>query len=257
VVYEIGPRIAYFGKIKGPNLLYWAPDDIKRKDWKLYGGHRVWLTRPYADESEDTYFSDNEICTVEQKDSVITFTAPICKFNNMIRSMEVTILENGKFKVKNRIKNGGDLIYSGGVWSPTNVNAKGRKMIVPLGEDNTTWDIVKIVIPRVFTGNITNIEDEQISFKKNDLILTPKGHVCKRACLSKQGKVILECKNYNFIKESTYDSNKKYPFDGCNVAVFNGEDDFMSELETFGGEKAIIPGETICNTEIWSIENKK
>ena len=51
-----GPRIAYLGKEQGDNLLYWdtAPG-AERGEWKLRGGHRVWLTRPQADESEDTY----------------------------------------------------------------------------------------------------------------------------------------------------------------------------------------------------------
>jgi hypothetical protein len=254
VVYEIGPRIAYFGKEEGPNLLYWAPEDVKRKDWKLYGGHRVWLTRPYADESEDTYFSDNKRCQVDIEKNEITITAKVCQINNLIRSMKITILENGKFKVDNLIKNAGDLIYSGGVWSPTCVVAKNRRMIVPLGDENSTWDIVSIVIPRVFAGNSTILEDNQVSFEKNDLVITPKGHVVKRACLSKQGRVILDCGNYKFIKYSNYDPRKNYPLGGCNVALFNGDDDWMSELETYGEVKSIIPGETIDNSEIWYIE---
>ena len=48
-VCEMGPRIAFLGG--GENLLYWQKDGMVRGDWKLMGGHRVWLTRPMADES--------------------------------------------------------------------------------------------------------------------------------------------------------------------------------------------------------------
>lgn len=256
VVYEIGPRIAYFGLVDGPNLLYWAPEEVIRNDWKLYGGHRVWLTRPLADESEDTYFADNKRCEVKIEKNVIEIKAPACEINKLVRGMRITILENGVFEVTNFITNTGDFIYSAGVWSPTCVIAKNRKMRIPLGELNSTWDIVKIVIPRVFANNVTTIEDNQVTFENNDLVITPKGRVVKRACLSKKGRVILECEKYNFIKDCSYDLHKNYPFGGCNVALFNGENDWMSELETYGEEKAIIPGETIDNCELWYLQKK-
>ncbi len=55
VVTEFGPRIAFFGKPDGDNLLLWAPGEYMREKWDLAGGHRVWVTRPGADENEDTY----------------------------------------------------------------------------------------------------------------------------------------------------------------------------------------------------------
>ena len=63
VTTSIGPRICFFGK--NENILFWDKDKVTRGDFVLYGGHRVWLTRPYADESEDTYISDNDPCEVE------------------------------------------------------------------------------------------------------------------------------------------------------------------------------------------------
>ena len=38
LIYEIGPRIAFFGKAGEENLLYWDKDGIARNSWKLYGG---------------------------------------------------------------------------------------------------------------------------------------------------------------------------------------------------------------------------
>lgn len=254
LVYEIGPRIAHFGKIDGENLLYWNKTEVTRGNWKLYGGHRVWLTRPFADESEDTYIADNDPCNVQIFDNKVIATTIVSETNCLQRGMEIEIVSENELRVRNFVKNCGNLIYSGGVWSPTCINPVGKKMIIPLGDKDASWDVVKIAIPLKFAGNETILQDEQAEFDGNNLIVTPLGRVLKRVCLAKQGKVILDCGNYSFVKFSKYNKLLKYPFDGCNTAVFVGNNNFMGELETYGGESEICPNETIDNVEIFSIE---
>ncbi|HRG57059.1 MAG TPA: hypothetical protein PLG56_13520, partial [Lacunisphaera sp.] len=48
-----GPRIAFFGRPAGDNLLLWAPGKYRRGAWDLMGGHRLWAARPGADEAEE------------------------------------------------------------------------------------------------------------------------------------------------------------------------------------------------------------
>jgi hypothetical protein len=253
LVYEIGPRIAFFGKTNGENLLYWNRNKVTRNEWKLYGGHRVWLTRPMADEAEDTYLSDNARCALEISGAKVTTTSPAHPVNCLERGMELEIVSESCLRVRNFISNRGSLIYSGGVWSPTCVVPDGRQIIIPLGDDNASWDVVRVVIPRVFAGNSTTLEDNQAVFTGNDLVVTPTGRVLKRCCSAPKGKVLLKCDGYIFEKYSPYDKLLRYPFDGCNVACFVGKDNFMAELETFGGESDIPPGKTIENTEYWSV----
>ena len=119
VVYEIGPRIAFFGKPKGKNLLYWKKDGMERNGWKLYGGHRVWLTRPMADESEDTYLPDNDPCSLEIQNNTVIVTSPENSVNHLVKGMEIELVSENTIKVRNFVRNKGGLIYSGGVWSPT------------------------------------------------------------------------------------------------------------------------------------------
>jgi hypothetical protein len=254
LIYGVGPRIAFYGLPGGENLLYWDKDAVARGDWKLRGGHRLWLTRPSADESVDTYVADNEPCELALSEDGVSATSPANAINSLERGMSVTAMPDGSLKVVNFVRNAGDLIYSGGVWSPTCVVPGGKKLRIPLGDANASWDIVRIVIPRVFAGNVSTLEDDQCFFEGNDLVVVPKGRVLKRVCCAPKGMVILECGEYRFVKRSPYNKLLRYPFDGCNVAVFVGKDNWMAELETFGGESAIAPGETIENTEIWSIE---
>lgn len=76
VTTEMGPRIAFWGRPDGENLLYWDKNGYEREGWRLMGGHRVWVIRPMADESEDAYASDNAVCTVEQTAKSVTVTSP-------------------------------------------------------------------------------------------------------------------------------------------------------------------------------------
>lgn len=251
----IGPRIAFLGK-DGRNLLYWDNNPGgSRGEWKLRGGHRVWLTRPYADESEDTYLTDNAPCRAETEGSRLTLTAPAHPVHRLERGMEITARGGGRFTVTNFVKNTGDMIYSGGVWSPTCIDPRGKTLRVPLGCEDASWDVVQIAIPRVFAGNRTMLEDPQVTFEGNDLVARSRGHVTKRCARAPKGIVQMECDDTGVIfrKKTEWNRYAAYPLNGCNVAFFIGEGNWMGEIETFGPEEAILPGQTIRNTEEWEL----
>lgn len=252
---QCGPRIAFLGRDGEENLLYWDLPGVERGSWKLRGGHRVWLSRPMADESEDTYLSDNEPCTVEMEGDTLILTAPPHPVHHLSRGMRIAPLEGGRFCVVGFVRNDGDLIYSGGVWTPTCINPTGKRFRIPLGDDASTWDVVKLVIPRVFAGNVSTLEDDSVYFEHNDLIAVPKGRVCKRCVCAPKGDIVMTWaeKGITFRKHSDYNRHLRYPLDGCNLALFIGKDNWMSEMESFGGEQSIIPGETIENVEWWEL----
>lgn len=254
-VSECGPRIAFLGPEGGENVLYWATPGVSRGAWRLRGGHRVWLTRPMADESEDTYLPDNEPCGVAVEGAAITLTAPPQPVNRLERAIRIEALEEeGAFRVTNLVRNTGDLIYSGGVWSPTCINPEGAELRLPLGDDEATWDIVKLVIPRRFANNETQLDDPQVRFEGNTLVVRPMGRVCKRCVSAPKGLIELKTQSgLRFTKRSVYDRQGRYPLDGCNLAVFVGQGNWMGEMETFGVEQPIIPGQTIANTELWKL----
>ena len=207
-----------------------------------------------ADESVDAYMADNGSCDLKIEGNIITATSPPNDIFSISRGMRIEVLSDNVFKVVNFVKNEGTLIYSGGVWSPTCLDPKGKKVIIPLGED-TTWDIVKIVIPRKFSGGTVLLNDPQITMSEEAMTIIPKGIMSKRCVKAPQGKIsaIWEEKSLSFTKYSAYIPNGNYPLDGCNVAVFVGLDNWMLELETFGIEQPIIPGQTVFNEEKWEL----
>ncbi len=256
MVVGAGPRIAFLGRLGSDNnILYWDKNGAQNGDWKLLGGHRVWITRPGADESVDTYAEDNVPCTLQVDENTIVATAPVHPFTQLQRGIEVEPLADGSLRVTNFIKNCGSLIYSGGVWSPTCINPRGKVLRIPLGEENTTWDIVTVVTPRIFAGNVVRLDDPQVTYEGMDMVIRSQGHVTKRCAVAPKGMVAMEWPEENlcFCKHAEYSPQASYPLGGCNVALFVGEDNWMGELETFGPEKSIRPGETVCNTELWSV----
>ncbi|MCT4544840.1 MAG: hypothetical protein N4A63_14995 [Vallitalea sp.] len=259
IITEIGPRIAFFGTIDGENLLYWDPEGMEYDDWKLYGGHRVWITRPGADESQDTYLADNDECEYTIKDNGVDVCSPINPIMKTKRGIKIDFVSENELQVTNYITNCGCMLYSGGVWSPTCTKPRdGVVYGIPLGDDSLSWDIVKIVIPRKFAGNTVRIDDPQITYNSKYMIINPMGVITKRAVYAPEGKIIMSWpeENISFIKSSKCIRNGNYPLGGCNIAVFVGQDNFMVEMETFSEEKTILPSETIENNEIWKIINE-
>lgn len=256
VITQIGPRIAFLGKMGSDcNILYWNKDAVTRGGWKLYGGHRVWLTRPGADESEDTYAGDNEPCQVLVQEDGVVVTAPPHPFTKLSRGMHIRVVNHRTFEVTNFIRNESELVYSGGVWSPTCIDPENRIIRIPLGEEDALWDMVKIVIPRKFAGNTVRIDDPQVSFTETELVVKPSGILTKRCVSAPKGKIMMEWpeKGIYFTKEVQYIREGRYPLGGCNIAVFIGDKNWMGEMETFGVEQSIRPGERIENRELWRL----
>lgn len=251
-----GPRIAFFGRPGGENILYWDRDAVQNGEWKLHGGHRVWITRPYADEAVDAYMGDNEPCEAEISGNTVRITSPKHPFFQISRGIQVEVLSENEFSVTNFITNEGPMIYSGGVWSPTCINPEGKVISVELGQDNATWDAVTIVIPTKFAGNQCLINDPQVSFTEERMTVVPRGRVSKRCVCAPKGVVSMrwEARNLCFTKQQIgYRPGGRYPLGGCNVAVFVGADNWMAEMETFGEEQPVAPAATIANQEVWSL----
>ncbi|HEY59486.1 MAG TPA: hypothetical protein G4N92_02190 [Anaerolineae bacterium] len=258
VVTSKGPRISYFGKKYGENLLYWQNNDIGRKGWRLLGGHRVWITRPGADESEDTYAADNEPCDINITNSKITITGRPHPFLHVSRGIEITAVNEEVFSIRSFLTNNGPMLYSGGVWAPTCTNpAGGKEYGIPLGDRNKSWDVIKIVIPRAFAGHTSRINDPQVSFNEDFMIVNPQGIETKRMVMAPMGIIAMTYpqKGISFLKLSHFNPIGQYPI-GCNLAIYIAPDNLMVEMETYGAENTVLPGKSIYNQEYWALVDR-
>jgi hypothetical protein len=252
----MGPRIAHFGARNGRNLLFWDhARKYHRGKWHLKGGHRVWATRPMADESEETYLDDNEPCALRiLRDGfeVRGATHPVFRIR---KSIVVRVLADDTLSVENRITNDSEMVWSGGVWGLTCTVPKGNTSYgIPLGGGGE-WDVFSLVIPRRWGGGQQSlVNDPAVSFTENCLILRPKGRISKRMVQAPQGMVGMTdpSEGLSFIKKAPYVHGADYPLN-CNIAYYVGKANFMVEMETMGPDQPVLPGGTISGKETWML----
>ena len=261
LVTEIGPRVAHLSSIRGKsesrNLLFW---DFKkkylRKDWMLRGGHRVWGTRPGADEAEETYAPDNAACEVRIGKNGLTALAPEISSAGIRKSLSIKVLDDATFQVENVIKNTGDMLWSGGVWALTcTLPSKSCTYGIPLG-DGSEWDAFAIVTSKRWGGHSSLVNDPQVSVNENNMVIVPKGRECKRMVQAPQGLMGMTdaAERISFLKHSPYERVAQYPLN-CNISFYIGPKNFMVEMESMGPEKTLRPGEIVRNVETWGLRD--
>lgn len=258
VVIEVGPRIAFWGKPGGENLLYWKNNESGRADWRLRGGHRVWVTRPGADEAEDAYAVDNDRCILDVYSDYLVVKGGEHAGFKIQRGLRIRQQDEATFEVTSFVTNTGDLLYSGGVWALTCTNPNGGKSYgIPLGDPRRTWDVFSLVIPRRWAGHTARVNDPQIRFNENFMIIDPQGVETKRMVQAPLGIMVMTwpVQGVSFIKYSPYEPTGQYPL-GCNLSFYIGPDNFMLEMESCAPEQTLLPGQTIENPETWKLVNE-
>jgi hypothetical protein len=252
-VTEFGPRIAYFGRPRDGNLLLWQPRKHTRGKWDLRGGHRVWVTRPGADECEDTYATDNLKCDVELTDDGFRITGGENPVNRTRRGIRVCIVHDEMVTVDNFVINTGEMLYSGGVWALTcTVPSRGTQYGIPLG-DQSEWDACAMVMFRRWAGHGEGgFADPQFAIKRSMLLINPRGVENKRMVQSHHGILAMSdaAHGLTFAKQAPYRTGGAYPL-GTNMATYIGPKNFMVELETMGPERTLRPGERLHHVETW------
>lgn len=252
-VTQFGPRIAFFGFKNGRNLLYWNTETLKEGVWHLHGGHRTWPTRPHADETEENYIPDNEACEVIIQEKSVKIVSALIPGTGTRRGVQISAINDTLIEVDNFVENAGDLLHSCGVWSLTcTLPGNKSKYVFPVGENNS-WNAFSMVFFKSWGGHNGILQDNQIVFDDDLMIVSPEGKENKRMFQSHCGigAMIDFTENFTFAKKvDNYDSAARYPMN-CNWAFYVGPENYMVEMETMGAEKTIKPGEIQHSTEKW------
>lgn len=253
IVTARGPRIAFFGKPTGDNLLLWQPGKYKRGQWDLMGGHRLWIARPGADEAEETYVTDNAACTVEKLPDGFRVTGATDPQFRVTRGITVRVLAEDRVQIEHFARNESDMLFSGGLWALTcTVPGKGATYHIPLG-DGSNWDTATVVLFRTWAGHGNgDFNDPQFSTTKDSFVLTPGGRENKRMIRADAGVLAMHdpSRGILFAKHAAYQPEGVYPL-GTNLAVYVGPDNFMVEMETMGANASLKTGQSARHTETW------
>jgi hypothetical protein len=256
VTLDRGPRIAFFGRPDGENLLYWTTSNKgDYGDWRLHGGHRVWTTRPMADESEDAYAADNDPCDLTEAGGLTTLTGNLHPFLKTRRGVTIRALDDDAVEVTSFVRNEGPMLYSGGVWGLTCIlPRRGMTVGIPLGDRRLEWDLVRVVFARRWASHTARVDDPQIRFNEDFMIVEPQGVETKRMLWAPHGIMAMTWpqKNLSYIKRSQSEPGAQYP-QGCNLGVYVGAGNSMVELETMAPERTLARGETAVNVETWRL----
>jgi hypothetical protein len=257
VVSTRGPRIAYLGRPNGQNLLLWRPGHYRRGDWDLMGGHRFWLTRPGADEAEETYAPDNERCDVTIQSDACLVSAPPVPGQRVQRAMRVRWLARDRVAIEHRIKNVGDMLWSGGAWGLTcTLPTPSTTYVVPLS-DGSAWDNASVTLFRRWGGSHTGRHDDpQFSFTADALLARSLGEENKRAIRAGPGVIAMHDleRDVLFVKGAEYCRGAAYPLES-NLALYTGPQSFMVEMETMGRLVTLKPGEEHVHVEEWLLRS--
>ncbi len=247
-----GPRIMELKRPKGKNILFQDTEDRAYGNWKLMGGHRIWITRPEADEAEETYADDNDPCEVRKTGNRVTVMGRHHPVFRTRKGMEISETPDGHLLVAGIVRNEGAMLWSGGLWSLTCTDPEGGKTYaIPLG-DGSDWDVFGVFIPKKWAGHTSLVNDPQLEWTEDLLIIRPKGREAKRALQVPRGWIGCHApkQGCSFFKLTHYQPAARYPL-GCNMAFYVGPKNFMVEMETMGPQFTLKPGETLRHEEKW------
>jgi len=255
-----GPRLAFWGRPGGENLLLWKPGKYFRGEWELMGGHRLWAARPGADEAEETYATDNQPCTVKVSANGFTVTGALDPAQKTRRGLTVTATADGRITLDHFLRNESDMLWSGGLWALTcTVPSKKSTYTLPLG-DGSSWDYATIVSFRTWGGGHGGVGfgDQQFKFTEDAMELRPSGRENKRMLKADAGIIAWHdpARKLLFAKHSAYDPAGNYPL-GTNLAVYVGPKNFMVEMETMGAFATLKPGQVLKHRETWLLADAK
>jgi len=255
-----GPRIAFWGRPDGGNLMLWGPGKYFRGPWELMGGHRLWVSRPGADEAEETYAADNQPCSVEVGKAGFTVTAAVDPVLLTQRGFTVTALAADRVQLDHFVTNRSAMLWSGGLWAITStLPTAGTTYSVPLGDDSD-WGYATIVAVKKWGHNqgTKTFHDPQFELTDDSFRLLPGGKESKRMLKADAGVMAMHVPEQQlvFAKQADYQPEGHYPL-GTNVALYIGNDNFMAEMETMGPFATVKPGRTLTHAETWVLRDAK
>ena len=253
VTTDVGPRIIRFGFIDKQNFFYLSAEDSGRtggKDWRIYGGHRLWLAPEVI---PFTYYPDNEPVSYTYSDPILKLTQARETKSGIVKEMEITLsMAQNQVTVLHRLINQNHSDIELAPWA-LSVMAPGGRAILPQepygeGDDHllparslALWHYTKMNDPRWNWGEkyIQAIQDPSKSSEQ------------KIGVMNKQGWSAYYLNGEVFIKQFAFDPAAVYPDYGCNNEIYiNGN---FLEIESLGPLIKIQPQAIIEHTEWWSL----
>ena len=251
VTSDVGPRIIRFGFVGDENEFKEYPDQMGKsgeKEWRIYGGHRVW----HAPEAQPrTYAPDNSPIEIRTEGGRIHAIQPVEAATGIQKEMEIRMTADApRVEVLHRLRNKNPWAVEFAPWVLT-VLAPGGRAIIPMPPRGQHPQVLEPTHPLVLWA-YTDFRDKRwtLGFKYITLQQDPKASKPQKVgAMVPDGWAAYARNGRLFVKKFSMVKNATYPDFGSSVETFTNAD--MLELETLGPLSKLEPGAAVEHTERW------
>jgi len=250
---DVGPRVIRFGFVGGQNVFKEFTEQLGKSGedkFQLRGGDRVWKA---PEDPVATWAPDNVAVEISVTGNGLIARAPVEPLTHLRKEIEIRMAERGTgVTVVHRVRNESLFPLEYSAWALTMMAPGGVAIsgFPPRGKHPANLEATNPLVMWAYT----NLADKRWTFTKKYLALRqdPNNSDAQKLGMFNPhtwGAYVLN--GEVFIKQAAGDAHASYPDFGCSFETFTNNE--FLEMETLSPLKKVAPGETVEQTEHWSL----
>jgi hypothetical protein len=250
---DVGPRVIHFGFVGGQNVFKEFKEQLGKSGedkFQLRGGDRVWKA---PEDPVATWAPDNVAVEISVTGNGLIARAPVEPLTHLRKEIEIRMAERGTdVTVVHRVSNESLFPLEYSAWALTMMAPGGVAIsgFPPRGKHPANLEATNPLVMWAYT----NLADKRWTFTKKYLALRqdPNNSDAQKLGMFNPhtwGAYVLN--GEVFIKQAAGDAHASYPDFGCSFETFTNNE--FLEMETLSPLKRVVPGETVEQTEHWSL----
>jgi hypothetical protein len=250
---DVGPRVIRFGFVGGQNVFKEFTEQLGKSGedkFQLRGGDRVWKA---PEDPVATWAPDNVAVEISVTGNGLIARAPVEPLTHLRKEIEIRMAERGTdVTVVHRVSNESLFPLEYSAWALTMMAPGGVAIsgFPPRGKHPANLEATNPLVMWAYT----NLADKRWTFTKKYLALRqdPNNSDAQKLGMFNPhtwGAYVLN--GEVFIKQAAGDAHASYPDFGCSFETFTNNE--FLEMETLSPLKKVAPGETVEQTEHWSL----
>jgi hypothetical protein len=250
---DVGPRVIRFGFVGGQNLFKEFTEQLGKSGedkFQLRGGDRVWKA---PEDPVATWAPDNVPVEISVTGNGLIARAPVEPLTHLRKEIEIRMADRGTgVTVVHRVTNESLFPLEYSAWALTMMAPGGVAIsgFPPRGKHPANLEATNPLVMWAYT----NLADKRWTFTKKYLALRQDSNNSEAQKLGlfnphTWGAYVLN--GEAFIKQAAGDAHASYPDFGCSFEAFTNNE--FLEMETLSPLKKMAPGETVEQTEHWTL----
>jgi len=250
---DVGPRVIRFGFVGGQNLFKEFTEQLGKsgeEKFQLRGGDRVWKA---PEDPVATWAPDNVSVEISVTGNGLIARAPMEPLTHLRKEIEIRMAERGTdVTVVHRVINESLFPLEYSAWALTMMAPGGVAIsgFPPRGKHPANLEATNPLVMWAYT----NLADKRWTFTKKYLALRQDSNnsdAQKLGMFNRRTWGAYVLNGEVFIKQAAGDPRASYPDFGCSFETFTNSE--FLEMETLSPLKKAAPGETVEQTEHWSL----